>query len=150
MLEIGSISRGTLRSEDLAEALISVAETIPEEGFPGDLLSDLRHIALDQRLEDQETDQQVISDAIDALQDFCPPYTYIGMHPGDGSDLGVWPDIEDIESDVRTGDLVKVDDLSELDNVEVRDGQLVAVVSDHGNLTLARVRVEIEEVWSVV
>jgi len=147
-LEIGTISHGTLRNEDLASALVSVAETIPEEGFPSDLLSDLRHIALDDRVEDSETDSEVISEAIDALQEYAPPYCYVGMHPSDGSDLGVWPDIDAIEMDVRDGELQKVGDIFEIDNAE--NGELVAIVNDHGNLTLARVEINATEVWSVV
>jgi len=147
-LEIGTISHGALRSEDLASAIISVAETIPEEGFPSDLLSDLRYIALDDRVEDSETDSEVISEAIDALQEYAPPYCYVGMHPGDGSDLGVWPDIDAIEMDIRDGELQKVGDISEIDNAENRE--LVAIVNDHGNLTLARVEINATEIWSVV
>jgi len=147
-LEIGTISHGTLRSEDLAEALIGVAERIPEEGFPSGLLSELRHIAFDHRVEDEETDSEVICDAIDVLQEYAPPYCYVGMHPGDGSDLGVWPDVEMIESDARDGTIQKVSDLSEIDHAG--NGELVAIVNDHGNLTLARISFEASEVWSIV
>jgi len=147
-LEIGTISHGTLRSEDLAAAIIHVAERIPKEGFPSDLLSDLRHVAFDQRVEDEETDSEVICDAMDALQEYAPPYCYVGMHPGDGSDLGVWPDIDMIESDCQDGTLQKVSDISDIDHAE--NGELVAIVNDHGNLTLARVSIEAKEVWSIV
>lgn len=145
MLDIGSISHGTLRSEDLASALLDFAEY-----FDADMRADLERIAAAESEEDW--DSEVINDAIDALQEHAPPYCYVGFHEGDGSDLGVWFNHDVFEEDCRSGDILKISDLAELDDMSPADfsAEYIALVNDHGNVTLYRPRIAVSEIWGIV
>lgn len=148
-LEIGVRSEGTLKPEDIASALIHDAESIPEESFSPSLLSDLRAI-----IEDDHLDHiwEVIQDAIDELQGYCPPYCYYGSLDGDGACIGVFPDIEQVEQAVRDGEIHEVSDLADIDALDPAPqvGDLVVIVNDHGNMTLSRIEASTKEIWSVV
>jgi hypothetical protein len=143
-LKLGSISRGTLRPQDLASAILDAAA-----GFPLDvnLREDLAAIAADEG-RDEEWDSEVINDGIDALEEWAPPYCFVGFHEGDGSDLGVWPAIESLEDDARYGDeVIKVDDLAGIDG---RVPRFAMLVNDHGNVTLYRLKLVAEPIWDCV
>lgn len=71
LFQLGSISTGTLRTEDLLQAFTA---KLIELGNPPDI-------------DDVDAMQ-------DALQALCPPFVYFGAHPGDGADFGFWPDAE--------------------------------------------------------
>jgi len=81
MFQLGSISTGTLKTEDLLPAFIhelairNPDHTLYFDGEPSDML--------------REVDQD--------LQELCPPFVYFGAHPGDGADFGFWPDWDAIE-----------------------------------------------------
>jgi hypothetical protein len=151
MLSLGSISHGTLRESDLAGALrFELSRTTYRDER---LYAELDAIAHDET-RDIEQDSEIIHDAIDALQAYAPPYCYVGFHPGDGSDLGVWFDHEQFDLDCRDGGILKVSDSSELDDMakeEIAAYTYIAVISDHGNVTLYNVHVTLgAEVLSVV
>lgn len=142
---IGSISHGTLRTEDLLSAFLSELEwNIRRNGnffcLPGnfgerDRLNNLVGEAQDCFAEDgdgidpdkeAEADELVNEALPDALQEFAPPYCDFGSHPGDGSDFGYWPSTEAID---------------ELPTVEDSDaakelGEDCKSVNDHGNVTV--------------
>lgn len=96
---IGSISHGTLRTQDLLRACADTLETFgtPQiEPYHGScLVSDAREWA--DRLDGEPTPQEqeqaesILCDISDRLNDLAPEGTYFGMHEGDGSDLGFWP-----------------------------------------------------------
>ena len=137
----GSISRGTMRVEDLidnfsyelrklAKASRRIREFVP-------LLK-----KCDKYSEDDAPD--IVSDLFDALQEFAPPYGYFGAHEGDGSDYGFWPSFDAIEG----SDALKVSDLSEVPRGYSGE---VFLTDDHGGLTLYNyVRGRAYEVWGVV
>jgi hypothetical protein len=147
-LSIGSISHGTLRAQDLAEA---IADALATQGYKESdiLMRELRGVASG----NVEDDGEIISDGIDALQEFAPMFCYVGMHQGDGSDLGVWPDHDAIESAIADGDAIKIDDLSDLDNLAISElcGANVAIlVNDHGNMTVYELSIAAKPVWACV
>jgi hypothetical protein len=149
-LDIGSISHGTLRAQDLAEALRFELSRMTYRNAK--LYDELDAIAHDEG-RDEEYDSEVINDAIDALQDYAPMFCYVGFHPGDGSDLGCWPDHDAIESAVREGDAIKIDDLSDLDSLAISElcGANVAIlVNDHGNMTVYELSIKATRVWDCV
>lgn len=143
MLDIGSISHGTLRPQDLSSAILDVW---PEEEKGTKLHKELQDISRSEMCA-----EEIISDAIDTLQEYAPAFCYVGMHEGDGSDLGVWPDFDAIDWAEREGDLVKISDLSELDGREDVP-EYAALITDHGNVTIYKLKREIvaESLWAIV
>jgi hypothetical protein len=138
----GSISHGTLRTEDLLQAFASALEDMilvngdhysrPENFSERDKLNALVDEAQDQwtedgtELEDEEKAQEIVQELQGVLEQFAPPYCYFGAHEGDGSDFGFWPCMEQIE---------------ELPCVEGSDeakelGEDCRYVNDHGNVTV--------------
>ena len=150
MLDIGSISHGTLRSEDLAYALIGamLSEGWTEESPRIVELRDVESGA------DTISDSEVIADAMDDLNNCVPPYCYFGAHEGDGSDLGVWLDHHAFEEACQDGDILKVSDLADLDSHDrayLAGFEHIAVVNDHGNVTLYPVVVTVgKALWDIV
>jgi hypothetical protein len=176
----GSVSHGTLRTEDLLSAFSSELEwqigrngaflSMPENFALRDRLAKLLGEAQDAWQEDGETlqDEDLAAEMVNELQDalsdnFAPAYGYFGAHCGDGSDFGFWlGDIEDIKSQVG---FVSVSDrasasFKESAGCDSEDSSRPADsfrgewlhVNDHGNATLY-IRNEDgkdSEVWSIV
>lgn len=159
--QIGSISSGTLRSEDLIQAFVDELEDlIRGNGKTGmanegelklvtearDWLDSCESVEDDSvdiggTVYDDETGSELVNDLIDALNEYAPDYCHFGASEGDGADFGFWPSIDSLEEDARNEDRVlKVDAGDEPD--------FFMSVNDHGNVTLYRVT--LEEVWSVV
>jgi len=143
---IGSISHGTLRTEDLLSTFISEMEGLIL--LSGDFLSLPENHSLRNRLnnliggaqncfgDDGETIQEDKEDDAAELvnesfpeafsQYFARSYCYFGTHEGDGSDFGFWP---------------SWDSINELPTVEDADaaielGEDCKAVNDHGNVTV--------------
>lgn len=150
-LRLGSISHGTLKTEDLLSALLDAADgvvltrldrgRINRARFERDAFDaasdDVKESAMDDLNETYE-------DVLDLLQCYVPPFTYLGMHPGDGSDLGVWTAIDHTDDD----DLPRGD---ELPKVTLDSPNFFLVINDHGNATLYyRARTRWVELWAVV
>lgn len=107
---IGSISHGTLRTEDLLEAFASeleyqmqsnAEEWCSDEGRKErdglcELVGQAREID-----PDHEDAAELVWELTAALEQFAPAYTYFGAHEGDGSDFGFWPAYDAIEDEVR-------------------------------------------------
>ena len=150
--EIGSISSGTMRSEDLIPTFVAELERLDDAGEFNRVIGEANNIAEeDYNSEDVDVLDDidiVLQDLFDALGALAPPYTGFGAHPGDGADYGFWPDIDALEDDARYGvDVVKVNDHSEIP--EGWTGY-VMLVNDHGNVTLLTPVTEFKEVWGAV
>lgn len=100
---IGSVSTGTLRSEDLIPALWSELEY---QLGRQDNLADRDALAgvwnTYNRICDEcwdengdfvesEHDSEIVDELMSALDTFSPAYCYFGAHHGDGADFGYWP-----------------------------------------------------------
>jgi hypothetical protein len=148
-LDVGSYSHGTLREVDLAEVLADMLREVEHDD--SELLALLDSIAAENEEDDAS---EVITDAMDTLQEYTPAFCYVGMHEGDGSDLGVWFDHDSFEAACRNGDVLKIGDSSELDDMakeDIASYDYIAVVSDHGNVSLYSIRVTLgDEVLSLV
>jgi hypothetical protein len=151
-LSIGSYSRGTLRNEDIAATL---REMLLSQGYAESetLAQELAAIADDEG-RDTCHDSDVICEAFDAVQEYAPEFCYVGMPEGDGSDLGVWFDSDAFEEACRSGEILKISDSSEIEDMAKEDlasYNYFAVVSDHGNVTLHTVQVTLgDEVFSII
>lgn len=167
---IGSISHGTLRTEDLLSAFASELEW--QINRNGEYFSQPEHFAFRNKLcnlvgeaqdawnEDGETlqDEDLASEMVNELQDvlsnnFAPMYGYFGSHEGDGSDFGYWVNIDTVKEDVGF-----VSSKSQ----EFPDDDFLGAwlhVNDHGNCTLyvretagagSDDSYQDEEIWSIV
>jgi hypothetical protein len=103
--------------------------------------------------ETQEAAEWVLEALQDALQNCGAPYTWFGAHDGDASDFGYWVDFDNLEEDIRSGDLLTWQETREAHCY--RAGTLAADINDHGNVSLLEVRYhngkrEWRNVWAVV
>jgi hypothetical protein len=159
-LDLGSYSHGTLRDCDLAETLADMLREVShdDDGLLADLDAIVTH---DDDDDDDPADypfadyaSDTINTAMDALQDYAPPFCYVGMHEGDCSDLGVWFSHDAFEYACRCGEVLKIGDSSEIDDMakeEIASYNYIAIVSDHGNVSLFNVKVTLgDEVFSLV
>ena len=146
MFQLGSISSGTLRTEDLLQAFVEQyrlrnLNTNPRLGLEAGRLI---RIAGDREWTDDEHHSagMVCIALQDALQESCPPFVYFGAHPGDGADFGFWPDMDSLNE--------AIDQQGErgFDECWLDDGNVIVQVSDHGNVTVMDMNREI--FWSVV
>lgn len=77
-----SVSHGTLRQQDLVEAFAKVLGEVNEP------LADSLIEAF--AIGDDDTQDYVLEQLFDSLDEIAPEGTYFGAHPGDGSDFGFW------------------------------------------------------------
>jgi len=169
--ELGSISHGTMREEDLIPAFLDEliilnpkeADRIQHEvdkliiddsGYYDDKV-----IVSDIKLTSSELAIFILNeDLFNALNDYAPPFCYFGSHPGDGSDYGFWIDSysleECLEFDSSTFDniLFTEDYKSDIQFEEIKfplkEYNYVLHINDHGNTTLYDKYGQ--EIWSVV
>lgn len=151
---IGTVSSGTMREEDLVPDFVWKLRQLAKRAKYVDAKTRREHRKLCSEIEARmEQDGYYESDdaaedlnecLFDALDTYAAPYFYFGSHPGDGSDYGFWL-IEDFE---ESFDGLKVEDLADVPK-DYR-GE-VAVVNDHGNVTLySKSARKLTEVWAIV
>lgn len=80
----GTVSHGTMRSEDLIPCFIGVLEDLNPEHAQ---LADWREWPTDY---DEDGTMFLIEDLFDALNTVAPDGYYFGANEGDGSDYGFW------------------------------------------------------------
>jgi len=92
--QLGSISTGTLKTEDLIEAFATALITLGSE--PPTVVQD------ETKFDDELHSHHGWLGELEArLVETCPPFVYFGAHPGDGSDFGFWPDWDQLNETVR-------------------------------------------------
>lgn len=133
----GTISHGTLRTEDLLARFADELEY--QIGRNADeWCSDAGRVERDRLLKivgdareldpDSDAASEMVNETmLDALQLFAAPYSYFGAIDGDGSDFGFWPALDSIE------ELPKFNDLAEVPAGLEED---YCVVNDHGNVSV--------------
>lgn len=154
---IGSVSTGTMRTEDLIDSFTSELRYRLKHGPTVSRETRKAHVNLLREIERAidvesayDTDDfsgnmdDYLTDLFDALGEYAGPYFYFGSHPGDGADYGYW--LSDEFADAFDG--LKVNDLSE---VPTKYRGEVLVVNDHGNMSLyVKTSRAMREVWAVV
>lgn len=148
---IGSISSGTLRTEDLLYAFSYYCRDYG--GKDGRRLNREYGIMKawdDMTAEEQEEAGYLLEEMTECLQNAAPDYVDFGAHEGDGADFGFWPSMDALADAMRgtNPEVLKVDDTSEIP-ADYRGH--VLHVNDHGNVTLyMRTARRLFELWSVV
>lgn len=143
---IGEISSGTLRDEDLAETFVSHLRDLMETSeYVGQFAGHVKLVLEYDALEDgAEIPEDMVSNLVDALDEYAGPYFYFGANEGDGASFGFW--FAGFDDCVFDG--IKVWDTGD---VPVDYSGEVAHMNDHGNVTLyAAVNGDLTEVWAIV
>jgi hypothetical protein len=159
--QLGSISTGTLRTEDLLPAFTYTMGELTHSPisntskYPNEAMAKLWDEAI-KAINNPDTDtnplsddecvarNEILSDLQDALNELCPPFVYFGTLEGDGADFGFWPDMDRLNEEMRstTSDF-------QADNCwTLTDDGVIVHVSDHGNVTV--MDMERNVLWSVV
>ena len=151
--QLGSISHGTLRTQDLLpvflETFMALGGNVPADLECGSYIEYLNWpnpettaCDEDDKFWDSEDAMWDMEALTDGLNNLCPPFVYFGTLEGDGSDFGFWPDRDAIE------EIMPLDrNVGEGDDEITIDGVIIQV-SDHGNVTV--MDIDRNVIWSVV
>lgn len=146
-INIGTVSSGTMREEDLIPSLVyELSRQKPLKRAHRKLVKEIEsRMNQEEYYESEEASYDLNERLFDALDAYAPAYFYFGSHPGNGSDYGFWLS-EGFEDDF---DGLKVDDLAEIPKDYYGE---ILVVNDHGNMSLYnRSRNNrLTEIWSIV
>ena len=154
-VQLGSISTGTLRTEDLMDAVIGEVEylfgprlinppTQPVKNW-GEMSAALRKAYTDARtVTDYDSDDAgyILDELIDALNEYAPAHVSLGMHPGDGADLGWWP------TDFDGCDTVTIYPFRGERTFVDTECKLFVEINDHGNTTVKQLGGDV--IWATV
>ena len=119
--KLGTVSTGTLRTEDLLPKFADTLEQLGEQNERNEIIVMNARGTLH-----GYNDRGMLSELEDKLGDLCPPFVYFGAHPGDPADFGFWPDWDALQEARSThlsdhfkcdGCLIDIDN----DNVTVFD-----------------------------
>ena len=149
--QIGSISTGTLKTEDLIEAF-NHALTDMHHGYWLDI-NELMSEGADQAamFNKQPTDEQlqawVLDRLMEELQAGCPPFVYFGTLPGDGADFGFWADLEAIDESCGLKHHRRTHN-PDTGEIVLEDDSVIVQINDHGNVTVMDLARNV--LWSVV
>ena len=145
--QIGSISSGTMRPDDLIPTFLSELRYQMRHRRIKDHARLYREITKASEAEgyyESEDADCDLDSLFNALDEYAGPYFYFGAHPGDGADYGYWLS----ETLDEQFDGLKVSDLSE---VPVKYRGEVLHINDHGNMTLyVKTSRAMHEVWAIV
>jgi hypothetical protein len=96
MFEVGTVSHGTLRLQDLIPACLSVLKEISQEEYDLFIL-DYPEYSENEDSEFYESEDALFmyDEVMETINQFCPERIYFGALEGDGSDIGFWQVQED-------------------------------------------------------
>lgn len=97
----GTVIHGTMRTVDVIPALMETLEKhnperariiLDKERGLADALTDLKAGETSPWWDSEEAVVILNEDLFEAMREIAPEGHWFGSHPGDGSDLGFWPD----------------------------------------------------------
>jgi len=158
--QLGSISTGTLRQQDLLSAFAQKLSSLESTRFYAEVGPDSLELYHGSELVRQAPAMlnaldnttavsnpyvaEYLDWLTDALQEYCPPFIYFGTLEGDGSDFGFWPDMDSLGEAMQRMGMAR----GESDEERLEDDGVIVQVSDHGNVTV--MDMERNVLWSVV
>jgi hypothetical protein len=161
--KIGSVSSGTMLTEDLLGAFSGVLDDCvqrnadlcdTETGRYMTIVNEARdwleRESSEETADDTGEGDLLVEELFGVLGEFAPPYTYFGAHEGDGANYGFWPSFDNLEEDAHCGEVLKVTDLSDVPD-DFRG--YVMHVNDHGNVSLYQANgagQDLTKIWSCV
>jgi hypothetical protein len=159
--QLGSISTGTLRTEDLLPVFtytmgelthdpISNTSRYPTEAMANLWDEAIHLIGTDQWWTIDPDDSGVdslLEDLTDALQELCPPFVYFGTLEGDGADFGFWADLEAIDESCGLKHHRRTHN-PDTGEIVLEDDSVIVQINDHGNVTVMDMARNV--LWSVV
>ena len=152
--DIGELSSGTMRSDDLAPVFIDALEELgnPDASKFRDAWSEIetgfvQAFEADENANTHELEceaDELVNELVDVLQEHAPGYCTFGSHPGDGACFGFFP-CEDWEQMMKDDGVEFVNDLADIETREI------CLVNDHGNVTFGYLDSDgFHETWSIV
>ena len=158
--QLGSISTGTLRQQDLLSAFAQKLSSLESTRFYAEVGPDSLELYHGSELVRQAPAMlnaldnttavsnpyvaEYLDWLTDALQEYCPPFIYFGTLEGDGADFGFWPDMDSLGEAMQRMGMAR----GESDEERLEDDGVIVQVSDHGNVTV--MDLERNVIWSVV
>jgi len=117
-IELGTLSSGTMRREDLIPVFINEILRIDPNNEVATRIwctyCDYEEETLDEYWESQSSNWD-LDELFDELNDLCDlPYVSFGSHPDDGADYGYWVDWESLYLDIVRGQVVAVKNIQEI------------------------------------
>ena len=145
-ITLGSISTGTLRTEDLLNAVIGEVEYLFGSSASMDKTIKKAYKSA-KAITDFDSDDAgyALDELIDALQYLAPPHVAFGMHPGDGADLGWWGG--DFDGCDKTNIGWTRSHSLERTFIDT-DCKLLVEINDHGNTTVKQLGGDV--IWASV
>jgi hypothetical protein len=152
--QIGSVSSGTMRTDDLLDALSGELDYQMKRQPARHPRKAHRQIireagaVLNGNPKFAEYGDDIVQELFDALGEYAAPYCYFGASEGDGSDYGFWL-CSDFTERMHDDGVPVVDDFSELP--DGYHGE-VCQISDHGNASFGFMQRngKFVEAWSCV
>jgi len=152
--QIGSVSSGTMRDEDLLDTFAAeLSYNMKRMRLSHDtrkrfntLLRDCRNceplLHDDDDVASSNLAGDLVTELFEALDEIAAPYSYFGANEGDGSDYGFWPCIGD-----ELPRIMAVEPIP-----RICWGEDILLVNDHGNVECGHVtlRGKFKSYWSCV
>jgi hypothetical protein len=138
--QLGSISTGTLRTEDLLEAF---ASTLQQFNRTHPLLGEYLDIHANDAWDSDKAADLLNEGFFNALQEICPPFVYFGTLEGDGADFGFWPDWDSMGETIE----------NKHDGFDWEPGEYElnsVIVKVHSTVAIDTMDMERNILWSVV
>ncbi|WP_201243289.1 hypothetical protein [Halochromatium salexigens] len=141
-MTIGTISHGTLRTQDLIPTFLDAVRDLAPCAAPFGPIPSYAQEDDSADWWDSEDAGCLLEELTDILSDHAPAFCYFGPHEGDGSDFGFWIDPDLIDEAEAEDELLRVADLDDVPEnwTGFHEGDgfsgYVLHVNDHGNATL--------------
>lgn len=151
---VGSVSTATMRNQDLLPAFVDELRYLGHRDTKLTIIQRRVQSALNGKYGENDAYFQNeesawdLDDLFDMLDSHSLPYVNFGSHYGNGSDYGFWVDSEYLENCIYDGELLKVENTSD---IPVNYSGEVLEVNERGNMTLyACKRGKLREIWAIV